>query len=861
MSNFKTVFDFLKDVPKNMNHEEIYLEKVRHANLHRDMTDISMVEWESSVVCHAESNLLCGLAMDNKFTLSGMAEKLPLAAFSLAKQKDDPSASTTKKHKSSYCRKYTTDIQKVFSPARGRVMYPNRPGVSVDRDAVLKGRLQSAMPNLSAQQMGDIILLSVGEKINIPTDMRHVFAKGYLLMCDYNLAAASKHKTREFDPDWGVTAKHNVKSVERMMLMAVYDLVVDADIFTPSERTLLSLMCAEYPTVKYAGDNVYNSIQMEEDKIVWVSDRQVTVDKGYSFGSPDRMYNDMMEIANKMGCLEDMREAFRDMRGLPFIVDKVSEFSGRTVFPMKYPTSYCMRSALGERDCWYTQMTERSNYLSTTKALVAELLLGECFAYSAFAVSEELGAYGRVGCLTGDHVSDPVFNSNCRDYGLKHEDERVNALLQEWRGLKNAPMPIGFRGSLKKYVVNLAAALGQKTLNIKDFCIPPVAFEIPFSVCKNTAWGLVKGYNPKKQRWLDGDEELTNNAKGQAFKFMMGVRDKIPLVGYNSYGARLNEVSSLKETEFDAGGGGEYTIAGIDYYVNCEVTPRTDEMELTALGIHYTRYKGTRCTVVSDPMGEEYIAAEMTEMPQQEQTMGKVITDGEQADSGFQVMTPGGSKLDIRDRTGDLLKRNKLSFASIAKDKSLKVRPLKGFAHDTTGRKIVDIDAEGEAKYLHHKVTTPIREGVFKMTRVPTSGEGLMCGVRAIGQDLVSHGLLAKYELDSFLKDQARDLGNTGMYGAEHLALQMNDMGMGLTVLVPDSRGGGGVVAHNYGTENATHNIVLYNNSGQHEGVPHYENVLLSGDQMMRVTEASAGVAPDESAEAIRQLGLFVLTA
>lgn len=849
MSAFKTVFDFLKDVPKNMNHEELYLDKVRHASLYGTKTDISMVEWEASVVGLAENNILSGLVMDNKFTLNGMVDKLPIATFALAKQKDDPEGQSSKKNKATYTKKFSTDRKKYLPAAEGRVLYPERPGVCIERDNVLKGRLQSAMPNLSGQEMGDIILLTLGEKMNIPTDMRHIFAKGYLLLCDYNLAAASRYKKRAIKSDWGVSAKHNITSVQRMMLMSVSDLVVDADVFTPSERSLLSLMCASYPTVKYAGDNVYNSIRMKEDPIIWVSEGQVTVNKEYSFGSPDRMYHDMMEIANKMGCLEDMRTVFRDMRGLPFLLDKISEYSGRTEYPLKYPKSYCMRNALGERDNWTTHITARTNYMSTTKALIAELLLGEALAFGLYTVSEQLGAYGRVGCLTGDHDSDPVFNSNCRDYGLKHEDERVNRVMQEWRAAKNCSIIVGFRGSIKKALISMAGAIHRKEIKVSDFSIPQVGFELPFSTCKNTSWATIKGYNPKIKRRADGFGEVKMNAEGQAFKFMMGVRTAVPLVGYNSVGARMNEVQSLAEVEFDAGGGGEYRIVAMDYYINCETTPRVDEMEVTALGVHYTRFKGTRCSVIVDGVGEEFVAKEIERMPESGETMGKVIIDGDKTEDGFEtVLTPGGGPL--KDKASKLLK--KLNFASIAREDRLRVRPMKTFAIDATGRKMVDVAAVGELRYLQPKNTSGLNEGVYKITREQTSGEGLLCGLRAIGQDLVRHGLLPKNELETFITHKQNDLVSVGNYNVEELALAMNQVGLGLTVMTPHT--GGGFRAMNYGTKDSLHNIVLYNDGGNH-----YENVILNGDEMVKVVTSNEGQTPADTARRIADFGYFVV--
>jgi len=307
MSQFKTVFDFLKDVPKHLNHEEIYLDKVRDSMVRRDANPIDLASWEISTFGMAESNILCGLVMPNKFTLSGMHKKLPVRVMSLAKQKDDPNSRSSLKHAQTYNRHFMGDKEIWFDSLKGMVRYPERPGVAIERDNQLKARIQSSMPNMSSHEMADIVVVKIGEALNMPTDMRHVFAKGYLLLMDYNLATSSKHDIRLIDNDFAITAMNNITSNERHTVLAVADLVVDVAEFTPSERALLALMCAEYPTVKYAGENVYTQIHMEKDDLILVSDGKVDVPAGFNFGSPDRMYFDMVNIACKMGCLHDMR--------------------------------------------------------------------------------------------------------------------------------------------------------------------------------------------------------------------------------------------------------------------------------------------------------------------------------------------------------------------------------------------------------------------------------------------------------------------------------------------------------------------------------------------------------------------------
>lgn len=879
MSQFKTVFDFLKDVPKNLNHEEIYLDKVRENQVRREENPIDLASWEVSTFGMAESNILCGLVMPNKFTLSGMNEKIPIRVMALAKQKEDGNSKTSVKNAVTYKRSFMSDREIWFDSQKGIAKYPERPGVAVERDNQLRARIQSSMPNMSSHEMADIVVVKIGEALNMPTDMRHIFAKGYLTLMDYTLAAASKHNVRQIDTGFEIVAMNNITSNERHTLLAVSDLVVDVAEFTPSERSLLALMCAEYPTVKYAGDNVYTQIHMEKDDLTLVSERTVEVPAGFHYGSPDRMYFDMVNIACKMGCLHDMRVAFKEMRGLPFLVSKMATYGGEHVYPMKYPLSHNLRMAMGDRGSWTDFVKTSSNYFSTTKALVAEMLLGEALAYSIFSIGEELGAYGKVGCPTERHYDDPVFNSNSRDYGLKHEDEAINMLLQEWRVSKGCRMPIGFRGSIKTTVSAVAAQIHSKMIHVHDFCLPQVGFELAFSNCKHTTWAIVKGYNPGLARTLDRFDEVSVNMEAQAFKFMMGVRQEVPRVGYNSIGVRLNEVETLEEREFDLGAGGRYEIRKIEYGIGCAITPRTDEMELTAVDIHRTRYAGTRCSVVVDPEGREYVSAAPRELPDMKATHGyqdegmrddrtdniNIIKQGqtehsiESADSHADIITPGGGSRKVRKdslqgRTAVLDKMAETAKAKIAAmgiSKGMNIYKRTKFDVDSGGKKIVDPGASGESRWLQTRVTEDILPGKYNVTRVPTSGEGLMCGLRAIGQDLVAHGMLGRHDLEHFVSANSSELGSAGNYQSTELAAMLNERGIGLTVLMPNATGS--LRAVNYGTRNTDHNVVLINDNGAH-----YENVILRGDTTIDVAGSEEGTTTDVSVERLSSLRKWI---
>lgn len=73
--------------------------------------------------------------------------------------------------------------------------------------------------------------------------------------------------------------------------------------FTESELKMIAMMGQQYPCVKYVEGTVYDQLVLDETSYVILSSQNRGVMEGYNFGSPTRMYETLINIACKMGCL------------------------------------------------------------------------------------------------------------------------------------------------------------------------------------------------------------------------------------------------------------------------------------------------------------------------------------------------------------------------------------------------------------------------------------------------------------------------------------------------------------------------------------------------------------------------------
>lgn len=158
---------------------------------------------------------------------------------------------------------------------------------------------------------------------------------------------------------------------------------------------------------------------------------------------------------------------------------------------------------------------------------------------SVFNVVENLGAFGIFGVPSGSVKTDPYFNSNLSNWGLRREEDDNNSVMHEWKGFRGIPFFLAMRGNLKNVAVALA---GEIQNGVCSRLRPQLLHTLPFSRCRNTTWGIIRGHKilelfsmPSKQ------EKVKQTSLLKAFAWVTGLTKKVPMVGLNAVGQLFKE--------------------------------------------------------------------------------------------------------------------------------------------------------------------------------------------------------------------------------------------------------------------------------------------------------------------------------
>jgi len=216
-------------------------------------------------------------------------------------------------------------------------------------------------------------------------------------------------------------------------------IVVDSCHFTNEELWVLVEMCDEYPKKRFGEANIYNNLILAKDDLVVFSTNEENASLDGSqpvYGNPERLWNNIINIAIKMGAVDDLAEVVAAMRGVPYFLREMNELTGENSFIIDFTLSYSI--TLGMEGLLNLPSTPRivgrhSGYHATSKSLVADLQLGQMMLMSVFNVVENLAAFGILGVPCGSVRTDPFFDCNVRKYGLRCEAERDNTVLHEWK--------------------------------------------------------------------------------------------------------------------------------------------------------------------------------------------------------------------------------------------------------------------------------------------------------------------------------------------------------------------------------------------------------------------------------------------
>lgn len=350
-----------------------------------------------------------------------------------------------------------------------------------------------------------------------------------------------------------VKYKNFVDKVDYLMKNSI---VVDSCHFTNEEMWVLVEMCDEYPKKRFGEANIYNSLILAKDDLVVFSTNEENpslVGSQPMYGNPERLWNNIINIAIKMGAVDDLAEVVAAMRGVPYFLCEMNELTGENRFIMDFTPSYSI--TLGMEGLLNLPSTPRivgkhCGYHASSKSLVADLQLGQMMLMSMFNVVEHLAAFGIFGVPSGSVRTDPFFDSNVRKYGLRCEAERDNTVLHEWKGFRGVPFFLTMMGNLKNVAVALA---GEIRDGVYSHLRPQLLHALPFSRCHYATWGTIRGYN-------NPEFEFPKQEKVKAFAWVMGLTKKVPLVGFNAVGQLFSESLSDEELKLTVLADGAYDL-------------------------------------------------------------------------------------------------------------------------------------------------------------------------------------------------------------------------------------------------------------------------------------------------------------
>lgn len=554
---------------------------------------INFLEVEAAMFSRQEKEIYAALEMDDMFCKNNMVDELNLTINMVA---DSKKFSRQLFNASKVTISFASDVEWYLDPMKASAYASERQMGSAISDQVIQGNINASFRHLTGSEASGLFITGAINKLNLVQDMRHMFSKMYLMLCDYNLAAASRCESITVSENLNLSVHNNVTPVARLEIMSKYSVVVDSTGFTPAELGLLKLAGCEYPSVRYAGQNVYTCCNMESDTVAIVSEGTVKMDTSLSWGSPSRLYDLMCSIACKMGCVDDMVEAFTSMRGMCHLMKSVFTNSENDTVVSDMPLSKSYKCSTGTRPKEAVTMGKRGGLFATSKALVSEVLLGGMGEVVASNLLEELGAFGD---LFGSAVPSTSKNMNgfLRDYGLNHADGKINSLIYQWQNLYGKQIRWGFGLALKDYTLNLAQALRT----VGDIDIPQLQFLLHMNEYKNTCWGMIRQWNGTGDSFKTKSENRLLRQQTAAFTWVMGVRDRRPMVMANRKDDKESIISS-KERAFLCGNGGlDYTIGSMGVCIEDSVSTRIDELELAARALISSNFIKSGTMIVYDP--------------------------------------------------------------------------------------------------------------------------------------------------------------------------------------------------------------------------------------------------------------------
>ncbi|ADG21216.1 ovarian tumor protease [Verticillium dahliae chrysovirus 1] len=816
MSAYKRVMDYMSSAPDSANHIRLW----EAATMDKMRSKVSGLELERKSLSPGERAIIESLDCQAKFTRGGMVEGITLGAIVDARSDKGDKIPRVRKIKIDFM----SDRVWHLAPAVAQVDYVTRDPAFYTLDTNMKDRIISQCPSLSASQLHELRVDAVKDALSMPVDMRHLFMKMALMPWDYTLAATSKVQGMEMAADLFDCRHPNAPADARMALMSSTRVVIDAEGFSRRELGLIQLAAQQYPSVWYAGDNMYTACSMDADDVAIVSDGQIDMDTSGMWGSPDTLYQLIWSVAAKMDSVKCLVEALTVMRGkcrhmhdLVGRVGSVSVYSG-------VPLSICKSRGMGQTGP-PAIVTQAPGYYSSSIALIADYLYGSMFEISATSVAEEVGGTGDKICGAAV-ASDRLYNGLLRDVGLRHEDGSVNILIKNWCSLTGSPVCWGYGGCLKDYIVALTVEMRAGW----DVAIPQLVTLIPFMDTKLGAWGHSRHYRGRPDTF-NADESRERSETLAVGAWLMGYRGSRPKLFRNS-SAKESRNQTAAERELAAEAGSGLVIGQCRFWIEDSLGGREDELEEASGVLFKSSFPNVKCQLMYDTTTEQWA------LPQEEKDYTKIVkqtTYGYKPETELAPMISGPAP----NNRNDMFE----SVKAIAKAKP--IRPYKGPRPDisATGLTYVpDYVIEGEvaSTMLPLRSRAPELGGLtFKSIDVPGDGR---CGLHAILEDLKSHGMISQRDSSLVMQRLDSTTAAPSFHSPDDLAGAVIKMGLGLDVITDGQ-------PHSYGTS-TNHRVLLRLKDHR------YTPIVESAGGEKEVIVAKHGPNPSD-ADYIKRLGEF----
>lgn len=602
MAVYKTVHDIMLNASRGKTFRGRSVEEPALDEL--NYYDGELAEFKSLSL--TERNILSGIYMPDNFTVPEGVDVLPVGVTAVARAVDTLEGVINLQHTQEVeLDPFTNYGRWALTHEHGDIGYSDGKGKKADRDPAVMGRISAQFTGLSDEEVGGLPRTIVGEMLSRPTDMRHVFMKGYLLLSDLNTSVVMRRDRRRFRA-WVDNFHPNCPDDRKLGLIAAKRIVVDAEGFSRDELYVLDMMCQAYPSVKYCEDNVYNTCHMGEDDLAIISSRAIQR-ANRLVHTPQELYRHITNIACKLEATGCMLAAFEEMRGrMPHIRD-VNKLSNCRMYHSGVPKSFCHSRAVGGSTRHNVVAMRMPSYLATSAALVADLLLGSCYEVVASLLVEELGGLGK---LTYDSTPDglQLYNSLLRDYGLSSKDSSKNAVMLSWGGIGTRWYRWCPADTWKPYFMALTDELRMG----REVLVPQLCLDIVHMEHTSNAWGAIRNFKGLDGCGLasmsdlgkEGERRRDENKRlAASFTWAMGVRRRRPLTYANSYSAKEVSLSSSESRFLKASKGG-YRMTMTSFTLDFEPEGREDWSEVSSTALIQACIDGTKCTMVASDEGE-----------------------------------------------------------------------------------------------------------------------------------------------------------------------------------------------------------------------------------------------------------------